>query len=522
MVYSCANPIAPEGGPKDTTAPKPDSLKSSVSGRKNFTKEPIHFRFNEWVVLENAAQQMLVSPPTVYPPKVVLKGKTVIFNFDQREELKPNTTYTINFGESVKDLTEGNVAKDLRYVFSTGDQIDSASLFSTIKLSLTKESVKDAYAMLYESDSDSVILKRKPDYFAKAGETGTFTIENIRPGTYKVFALKDDNLNYLYDLDSELLGFADSSIVIAKNERKTIAAIEVSKESKPPRLLEKRADRYGLVQCGFNGDPKQVRTEILTSGQEYISEIDKDTLKIWYKPEPDTDWQIRFDNGIRKDTVFVKPATAKEDKRRKTLTLINQKAYFNRRITDNQAFQIDLTNPVSYTDTSKFLLIADSVEMPAGKYIELRKEKPRAVFINAPWEEGVHYKLTMLPGCVTDMFGNRNDTIKTDWRILSGKDLGNISMHITNLDESKAYIIQLLNAGGEVLEEYRIKNTKDWEQTILNKQPGKYEVIIIVDLNENGRWDPVSLFPRRQAEPIFRKKPDALRANWELNVNISL
>ncbi|HMX85874.1 MAG TPA: Ig-like domain-containing domain [Saprospiraceae bacterium] len=520
---ACANPIAPEGGAKDTTPPRVDSLRSSVSGRKNFTKEPVVFRFDEWVVLDNIGQQLLVSPPTVYAPKVVLKGKTVHFTFDNREVLKENTTYSISLGEAVKDLTEGNVAKDVRFVFSTGDQIDSASLFSTIKLSLTKESVKGAVAMLYEAaDNDSVIIKRKPDYFARGGETGTFTIENIRPGRYKVFALKDDNLNYLYDLDSEMIGFADSVLVIDKNEHKTITAMEVSKEAKPPRISDKRADRYGLVQCTFNGNPKLVKTEIVTSGQEYIAETDKDTLKIWYKPEPDTDWEVHFDNGVTKDTVRVKPKSAKEDKRRKTLLLLNQKAYFNKRIVETEPFRIDLTNPVSYFDTSRIMLMADSLPFKSGKYLELRKDKPRAIFVNAPWEEGVHYKMTMLPGSATDMYGNKNDTIRADWRVLTGKDLGNISLNIDNLDAEKAYIVQLLNAGGEVLEEFNVQNERKWEKLILNKQPGKYEVVIIVDLNRNGIWDPVRLFPRRQAEPIFRKKPDALRANWELNVTISL
>lgn len=519
---SCANPIAPEGGAKDLTPPKADSLRSSISGRKNFKKEPIQFKFNEWVVLDNAPAQLVVSPPTVYPPKVVLKGKTVVFTFDNREELKPNTTYSISFGSSIKDLTEGNVVKDLRYVFSTGDQIDSASLFSTIKLSLTKESAKEVFVMLYDSDQDSVICKRKPDYFAKTNEIGTFTIQNIRPGTYKLFALKDDNFNYLYDLDSELIGFSDTSIVVGRNQQKVISAIEISKTINPPRLLDKKIDRYGLIQCGFSGNPQQVKTEIITSGQNYISEIDKDTLKVWYLPEPATDWQIRFDNGIKKDTIFVKPSATKEDKRRKNLKLLNQKAFFNKRITASQSIQIDLTNPLINVDTSKILIKADSVVYHVGSYLEIKKEKPRSLFINANWKDNTSYKMLLLPGCLTDMFGNKNDTIKADWKVLASKDLGNISIHLSNLDQRKTYVLQLLNAGGEEISKYSIKNQTKWEAKLANQLPGGYEVVIVVDENDNGIWDPVSLFPRKQAEPIFRKKPEPLRPNWELDINISL
>ena len=518
---SCANPIAPEGGAKDLTPPKIDSTRSSTTATKNFVKKPIQFRFNEWVVMENMQTQMVVSPPLTYPPKVALKGKTLVFNFDTREELKANTTYSINFGESIKDLTEGNPAKNLRYVFSTGEEIDSASLFSTVKNSFTKETVKDALVMLYDTNQDSVILKQKPDYFAKTSETGTFTIQNIRPGTYKVFALKDDNFNYLYDLDTELIGFTDTSVVIGKNEQKSIAAIEISKESKPPRLIEKKSDRFGLVQCAFIGDPNLVNTDIQVSGQSYISEIDKDSLKIWYKPEPTTDWQVIFDNGLKKDTVFVKPGSAKEDKRRKNLKLLSQKAFFNKRITSSQTIQVDLTNPIVKIDTAKILVITDTSKQSFGKYFELKKEKPRALFLNGKWKDNVTYKMLMLPGSVTDLFGNTNDTIKADWKVLANKELGNISIHLNNLTDSKTYFAQLLSSSGEVIVKYSISGKIKWETFIPNQLPGGYELVIVEDLNNNSKWDPVSLFPRRKAETIFRKKPEPLRPNWELDINIS-
>jgi len=518
---SCANPIAPEGGAKDLTPPKIDSTRSSTTATKNFVKNPIQFRFNEWVVMENMQTQMVVSPPLTYPPKVALKGKTLVFNFDTREELKANTTYSINFGESIKDLTEGNPAKNLRYVFSTGEEIDSASLFSTVKNSFTKETVKEALVMLYDTNQDSVILKQKPDYFAKTSETGTFTIQNIRPGTYKVFALKDDNFNYLYDLDTELIGFTDTSVVIGKNEQKSIAAIEISKESKPPRLIEKKSDRFGLVQCAFIGDPNLVNTEIQVSGQSYISEIDKDSLKIWYKPEPTTDWQVIFDNGLKKDTVFVKPGSAKEDKRRKNLKLLSQKAFFNKRITSSQTIQVDLTNPIVKIDTAKILVITDTSKQSFGKYFELKKEKPRALFLNGKWKDNVTYKMLMLPGSVTDLFGNTNDTIKADWKVLANKELGNISIHLNNLTDSKTYFVQLLSSSGEVIVKYSISGKIKWETFIPNQLPGGYELVIVEDLNNNSKWDPVSLFPRRKAETIFRKKPEPLRPNWELDINIS-
>lgn len=518
---SCANPIAPEGGAKDITPPKIDSTRSSASFVKNFTRQPIQFRFNEWVILDNVQTQMVVSPPLTYPPKVAIKGKNLIFNFDSREELKANTTYSINFGNSVKDLTEGNTVKNLTYVFSTGEQIDSASLFGTVKNAFTRETIKDALVMLFETDKDSVILKKKPDYFAKTNEIGTYTINNIRPGTYKTFALKDENLNYLYDLETELIGFTDTSLVFRQNEQKTITPIEISKEFKKPALVEKRSDRYGLVMCGFTGDPSQVKTEIRTTGQSTITETDKDSLKIWYLPDPATDWQILFDNGVKKDTITVKPSLAKEDKRRKNLKFLNQKAFFNKRITASQTIGIELSNPVVKIDTSRIIVVADTVRQAFGKYFGVKKDKPRTLSVNAKWKENTFYKIICLPGSLTDMFGNTNDTLKADWKVLANKDLGNITIHLNNLIESKTYLVQLINGAGEIIEKYNVAGQQKWEAKIPNQLPGGYELVIVDDLNNNSKWDPVNLFPRRYAEPIFRKKPEPLRPNWELDINIS-
>ena len=123
---SCATIASPEGGPKDTTPPRIDTAQSTPSEQVNFVKQPIEIAFQEWIVLEDAANQVLVSPPLEFRPDVRLKRRSVLFSFDEREQLRPNVTYTLNFGNAVKDLTEKNPAENLRFVFATGPQLDSS------------------------------------------------------------------------------------------------------------------------------------------------------------------------------------------------------------------------------------------------------------------------------------------------------------------------------------------------------------------------------------------------------------
>lgn len=470
--------------------------------------------------MDNLLAKMVVSPPTTYPPKVVLKGKRLIFNFDNREELKENTTYSINFGDGIKDLTEGNAAKNLRFVMSTGDEIDSAKVSGRVNKAFEKEPAKECLIMLYQSDNDSVVIKRKPDYFAKTTETGSYDIENIRPGAYKMFALKDENLNYLYDLDVELIGFLDSMLVIGKNEIKLLSPIDISREMKPPRLMEKKSDRVGLVFCGFSGNPNLVSMKIVPENENIIPEIDKDTLKLWYNKEIAYDWQVQFDNGSRKDTVFVKPATAKVDKQRSSLIPLNKRIFFNRRLQPSKPIDFDFTNPIVKIDTSKMFLRLDSVKISPSALV--KKDKPRQLLLDSDWKEGGIYTMVFQKGSITDIFGNTNDSLQVQWKVLSEKELGNISIHLNNLKPEQQYVVQLLNANGEVIEKFIVDKQDKWETQILNQYPGQYEVLIIDDINRNKQWDPVNLGEHKQAEPIFRKKPEPLRANWELDVNISL
>jgi len=133
LVASCATPTPPLGGPRDTAPPQLDSLQSTANEQVNFTIQPIELAFDEWVQLEDVANQVLVSPPLEFRPKVRIKKRSVIVEFDAREQLRPNVTYAINFGNAVKDLTEKNAAENLRFVFSTGPQLDSLSMQGTIR-----------------------------------------------------------------------------------------------------------------------------------------------------------------------------------------------------------------------------------------------------------------------------------------------------------------------------------------------------------------------------------------------------
>ncbi|MGB0367780.1 MAG: Ig-like domain-containing protein [Flavobacteriales bacterium] len=209
LLVGCAQQVAPTGGPKDETPPE---ILSEVPANLSteFNSKEIVISFDEFIQLKSASEQVVISPPMLQSPTYQLKQKSLVVKFEQ--ELSPNTTYTINFGEAIRDNNEGNILPNYTYVFSTGTHLDSMEVKGKLVDVLTNEPIKDALVMLYKNDIDSLPLDTIPDYFTRSTETGSFHIKNVADQPFKIFALKDENANYKFDVKEEQIGFLDSLI----------------------------------------------------------------------------------------------------------------------------------------------------------------------------------------------------------------------------------------------------------------------------------------------------------------------
>ncbi len=210
--WNCAQQGSPTGGPKDADPPRVlESIPPNYSTR--FEAKKILVTFDEYIVLDNVNQELIVSPPMEEKPEVRLKKKTMVIQFE--EDLKDSTTYTFNFGSAIKDLHEGNKLLNYEYVFSTGDVLDSMSIRGTLKyaenLTVPKEPIS---ILLYDDLRDSVPLTNIPLYVGRSDDSGIFSVNNLRPDTFKVFALKDGNNNLLFDLPTEEIAYLDSSLIV--------------------------------------------------------------------------------------------------------------------------------------------------------------------------------------------------------------------------------------------------------------------------------------------------------------------
>ena len=210
----CANIMTPEGGPKDTIPPVivkllPDNFTT------NFKAKKVYIEFNEFVQLKNQNKEMFTSPAMKKAPLLTIRGKGIVITI--RDTLKENTTYAIDLGSAVCDNNEGNPLNAMRYVFSTGDKVDSMMCSGYTADSYKADSVSRTFIWFYIADSlpstpgyDSTIFNRKPDAIARAQNNGIFIAQNLKPVNYRIYAIGDKNDNQLYEPGTDLVGLLDT------------------------------------------------------------------------------------------------------------------------------------------------------------------------------------------------------------------------------------------------------------------------------------------------------------------------
>ena len=209
LIYACANRGYPEGGPKDTTPPKV-ILEDPVSYTRNFSKKRVNIYFDEFVQLKDINEKFIISPPLKKKPKVHLKGKYV--QVDLGDSLKPNTTYSLDFADAISDYNEGNPLGFYRYVFSTGDIVDTLELSGNVVNAESGEPVLNMYVELYSNLNDSMPLTSIPDYVARTDSSGFFRITNLRDTLYRVVAIEDANRDYKYTPEAEMFAYLDTLV----------------------------------------------------------------------------------------------------------------------------------------------------------------------------------------------------------------------------------------------------------------------------------------------------------------------
>jgi hypothetical protein len=261
IISACAKMSSPSGGPRDRQPPV--VVKSDPAGRaKNFRGNKVAIFFDEYVVLDNINELFMVSPPAKKKPRVYIKGKAVEVEFANK--LKDSTTYTLSFQDAIKDLNEGNILKNFSFVFSTGPQIDSLSVTGNIYNAFNLEIPEKTVVLLYRELADSAVVKHLPDYTSRVDLSGYFRIDNVHPGTYRLYALKDlDNSNNYNNRDEEF-AFMDSIVVITAGKNYIPPLTVVKDTAKVKMAITRITEAIKDTTTGKTGENKATEPAALS------------------------------------------------------------------------------------------------------------------------------------------------------------------------------------------------------------------------------------------------------------------
>ena len=325
FISGCGQILAPTGGPRDSIPPR---LINAIPkpGAVNFTGNKITLYFDEYVQIDQLQQNLLVSPSPKLSPNIDSKLRTVTIKL--RDTLEKNTTYTINLGDAIKDLNEGNVLKQFTYVFSTGPILDSMDFSGHVQLAETGQTDSTLIVLLYKNLADSAVQKLKPNYIARVSRDGNFTFRNLAPGVYKVYALKDLDGSHIYNDKKKLFAFADSPVI-------------VNNSTHPVNLNAYAEEREKVIEKTNSSDKKlRYSTKIQGDNQDLLS-----TLVITFnKPLKNFD-SLKI---LLTDTLFEKDPGARVfiDSTRKKVTI--QKTW-----QENEYYKLVISKDLSDTSGTK-------------------------------------------------------------------------------------------------------------------------------------------------------------------------
>ncbi|MEO8583327.1 MAG: Ig-like domain-containing domain, partial [Flavitalea sp.] len=233
----CASIVPPLGGPRDSLPPVLLNA-NPVDSTLHFTNKKVVLTFDEFIQLENVQQNLIVSPTPKINPIIDAKLRVVTINI--KDTLQPNTTYSFNFGNSLKDVNEGNTLKNFTYLLSTGSYLDSLHLSGKVIIAETGKVDTTIIVMLYNQLNDSAVVKEKPRYITRIDSLGNFKFNNLAPATYAVYAIKDEAGARRYLSKTALFAFADSTVSSASQKSDIMLyAFEENDTTKAPSTIGK-------------------------------------------------------------------------------------------------------------------------------------------------------------------------------------------------------------------------------------------------------------------------------------------
>ena len=545
IISSCAKISPLEGGYKDTLSPV--LIYSNPKNHSiNFKEKVFSFEFDEIIDASELSQKLIISPYLNSRPELKFKKNSLLLTFDS--SFKENTTYILNFADGVKDITEGNPAKNTKLVFSTGNKIDSSFVSGFVLDPLKNKFIDGALVVLYNKKDSLGLFNKKPLYFSFSNKDGSFLIENIKPGEYKMYSFIDENESFVAEAKNEAFGYVPNSLKLDS----FVSNINISlfKENPQKLKLDRKRERGLVYELTYSKYIKRVN--VYTKNFINYSLNDNNLLR-FYKDslKKDSTFVVieAFDSLQEKtiDSLFV--SFGKESKRVSKLS--HQLKTSNRNdLDDTLLLNFSFSKPINnklfsfsfYVDTifytgpyySKSIWNKNKTKNKTKVYLN---QNAIGLFVDSLRNKAIADSLVYEKDSIYTLFKNYYKNLKKDRVffvvprgsvvsiekdtlnkieknfLFRGKDFyGSVSGSISGLGNN--IIIQLISE--DLNRTYKNKELNNI--FYFNKvEPGKYYIKIIKDNNKNNKWDYGSILKDVGSEEIvYYKEKIEVRSNWTI------
>lgn len=510
LLNRCAQVAQPPGGKKDSLAPV--LLKSIPANRElNYKGKTIELEFDEYINAENLVQKVLITPQdsNTFVPKILPMGIRLTFN----KPFKPNTTYTITFADAIRDITERNVAKNPKLVFSTGSTIDSLRISGTVIDADSRLPILGMVVGLFGPNDTLPVQRKRPQYFARTDSNGYYLLENVKSDQYKVFAFEDKDLNLVNNQPGERVAFRDSLLNLTRNYEE-VNLVAFKGYTKPRISRRERTDETvglefssGIANYSIRFIKSATDSTAITTGDTLVSFLERptmirlfkqpgkapgDTVHVIITTEDSTGNQNAF-----KERIYFSPLKSRAKDKQTVAVSIDPKP--GDEIDNNIDFTLAFSKPIRSFDPSLLLIYRTDSTKALPLTSQQLSWSNGSARLRIARQTTIRDTLTMLlrKGAFISV---QNDTLARQrhrFRILEAEDYGLIAGTINRPDRN--YIIELTDENYKVIRSAYGTPTYSFPRL----KPGRYRVRLIIDRNKNRRRDRGNIQRLEQPEEVI-------------------
>ena len=580
LLVSCAKMGQPDGGWFDETPPKVIGA-SPADGAVNVNQKKINIYFDEFIKLDNPSEKVVVSPPQLEQPEIKGAGRRIQISLV--DSLKANTTYTIDFSDAISDNNEGNPMGNYTYSFSTGAAIDTMEVSGHVLESENLEPIKGILVGLYADHADSAFRTKPMLRVSRTDSRGRFVIKGVAPGSYRIYALQDQDGDYKFSQKSEKIAFSHDIIVPSckpdiRQDTTWVDSLHIKSIDQvdyihflPDNIVlraftEPLTDRFFLkaerqkansFTLFFSyGDSilPQIKGLNFDAGNAFLVEASekKDTITYWLKDTAlvnqdtllmDITYRMTDSTGVlvnKTDSAqeilskepYVKRMkeqekelaawTKKQEKKKKKgepydsvmeVKPLDVQLSVSSQFDPDQNVIFSFPTPLAKVDTAAIHLYAKHDTLWYRAPMEFLPLENRKYELRGEWRPDIEYSLEVDSAAFEDIYGLASKPIKQGFKVNSLDTYGTLLVNITSLHDLPL-IVQLLDAQDKVVKETK---TVNGVAEFYYLKPQKYYMRLIVDRNNNGKWDTGNYDNDQQAEEVYYY-PEAIecKAKWDL------